>query len=226
MKNIDEFKLLPLKEYKSPKYPTYLSVDSDRLLLKKLPSRWQKNIGALACVTLLGATTILGGCFGLFNGCGCPECGSVHFGGAGVPAYVVYLTEQEAIGVIRNKAEYLGLELNDTPPDITVGDSWRETRLKLFNEEKNIALAHVGPTDRWDFWGNSWQAQNTQTAFNNLLENEDSNLTVKVLYSNGEPTRCCPSDEQRAEITQRLKAHLSAQVRDFIEFLQAEGVIQ
>ena len=212
--NISE--LLAVRKYEPPKYPTFDDAWNDSSLLKKIPSRWAKNMGAIACLGLLGVTTLLGqGCF--FR---CPRCGGMHFGGSGVPIYVVHLTEQEAIGVIRDKAEYMGLDLRAPTPDLSVTVQGATVGLDLIDEENNVAVAHIGDTT---WWGNShFIARDAQEAF----DAKDDDLTVGVFYSHVAPTRCTPTAEERASAIDRLKEHLSAQVREFIEWLQAEGIIQ
>jgi len=225
---MQSFEITPMTSYKSPNYPTYDDAKNDSTLLKKLPSRWKKNLGALAFMGLLGATTALGGCFGfsLIN-CGgptCPECGSSHWGGAGgPPVYVVYLTEQEAIDVMRNKAEYMGLQMDDTPPDYSVRvglNNNREVRLKLFNEDKNIAFAHAGARG-WEWDDFEEVASLAQREF----DAKDNDLMVNVFHTQLRET-CLWAAEDHARIREELKQYLTAQVREFIEWLQAEGIIQ
>jgi len=227
---LDNFEIVPMTNYSAPKYPTHEDALLDPALLKKIPSRWRKNIGAIACMGLLGITTTLSGCFGFgFRNCLnrpiCSECGSSHWGGAGgPPIYIVYLTEQEAIDVMKNKAEYMGLNMSDTPPDYTVtfgqgNDS--EVRLKLFNEYKNLAFSHVGARNNW-----SWQdfgeiARDVQNEF----DAKDNDILTKVFYTDLRLT-CLWTEQDHARIREELKQHLTAQVREFIEFLQAEGIIQ
>ncbi|MCL2256573.1 MAG: hypothetical protein FWC11_07005, partial [Firmicutes bacterium] len=151
------------------------------------------------------------------------DCGSVHFGGSGVPLYVVQLTEQEAVEVIQNKAEHMGLDLRGTPPNVsvTVGTGqWNQRTIApmLFDEENNIALAHVGVTDRWDWWGDPETARLAQEAF----DEKEGDLNVGVFYSRGEGVWCKSRNDQ---VREDLKQHLSAQVREFIENLQAQGII-
>jgi len=204
-----DFELSALKDYNPPKYPTYLDAKADPALLKKIPSRWKKNMAALACVGLLGGVTVLSGCF-------FPSGGGGHFGGSGgPPAYIVYLTEQEVIDVIKNKAEYMGLEMKDTPPNIFVTVGWDNTKvgLHLFNEENNVAFSHVG---------NEWVASEAQEAFD--AKNDD--LTVKIFHSGVSEIWGSATDEIKTQKTEELKQHLTAQVREFIEWLQAEGIIQ
>jgi len=225
------FEMSPLIDYNQPKYPTYENMKNDPALLKKLPARWKKSLGALACAGLLGTAAMLGlgGCASALRGCtgGCSDL-QCHFGGAGgPPLYIVYLTEQEAIEVIRNKAEYMGLSMNDSPPDYTVRVGWsndREVSFGLFNENKNIAFSHIGPRHRYDLYDNfEILAREAQEAF----DEKDNDLIVKVFHNNTDESYTWSlSDEIRADMRENLKRHLTAQVKEFIEWLQAEGIVQ
>jgi len=297
MNNIEGFEVSALNKYSQPRYPTYDEARLDPTLLKKLPSRWKQNMGALACIGLLGMSTIFGGCScvlnnetnplnpkypeypngpgytndngngyknGNDNGNGytngnnngyengnnsnqpyfvIPTGGGFHFGGSGgPPVYVVYFTEQEALEVIKNKAEYLGLSMRDVPPDISVvvrewDSQWapqHEIRLDLFNEKNNIAFAHVAGSNWW------WSEEIARIA-QDAFDAKDGDLAVGVFHGTTEgffeqeliydewgefySTRS-PTIEERKEIGKRLKQHLTAQVREIIEWLQAEGIIQ
>ena len=224
---MESFELVPLKKYNPPSYPTYEEARRDRTLLKKLPSRWKKSVGALACVSLLGAASLLGGCGFLLNGCTCSRCGSIHFGGSGTPIYVVYLTEQEAIEVIRNKAESMGLEMKDTPPDISVTIDGRDISLSLFNKENEVAFAHVGAMDSWDVWDQgSWTTSGIAKRAKEAFDAKENDLAVGVFNTWSVDSVCRPTEEERAETLKWQKQQLTAQVRKFIEWLQAEGIIQ
>ena len=280
MRAIADFEISPLKAYGVPKYPTHERAWADSDLLKKLPSRWMKNLGALACVSLLGVSVALGGCIpargngngenghgngnhqtengnGNGNGSGNngngnhnwadidfdtlqPSGGGPHFGGSGTPLYVVYFTEQEAIDIIRNRANHFGLLMNDTPPDVSVtvkpdedfgsGNYQREIKPALFNKENNVALSYVGGISSTWWWSNREIAEDAKKAFDAL----DGDLTAGVFHGRVESFHNqndffgdhAPSPEERAQAGEKLKEHLTTQVREFIEWLQAEGIIQ
>ena len=230
IEDFEWFELKPLEKYSAPKYPTYEDAKAKPVLLKKIPARWKRNATALACIGMLGATTLLGGCAPIFRSCGigCSECGGIHFGGSGVPIYVVYLTEQEAIDVIRNKSEYMGLTLNDNPPDTTVRVGWQnntEVGLDLFNEEKNIAMSVVHNSDPWGrHGGNAFSiAREAQEAF----DEKDDDMITKVLHGGVASLWCSrPGQQMRNGGIEEVQRHLTIQVREFIEWLQAEGIIQ
>jgi len=79
-----------MTNYKSPILPTQKSAQDNPALLKKLPSRWQKNATVLACLGVIGTMT-LAGCTSPAQVDDWPHNG----GAASVPYYVVYPTEQE-----------------------------------------------------------------------------------------------------------------------------------
>ena len=54
----DIIKITPVKKYAPPKYPTRTNATSDPKLLRKLPSRWEKNAAVVAAVGMLGAMTL------------------------------------------------------------------------------------------------------------------------------------------------------------------------
>ena len=152
MHDNDLFGLSPVQAYTPPQLPTFSEADPTQL--KQLPSRWAKNAAVVACIGVLGATT-LSSCFGdagsYFHNGGGPIApyyvtrpteqettqytGSyteydltvrVHTGGAGAgPFYVVHLTEAEALSIIRAQLEAEGLRFGAAPPEVSI-DLWGE----------------------------------------------------------------------------------------------------
>ena len=99
-----------VESYEPPKIPTFDDDNSE--LLKKLPSRWQRNAKVLACIGIMGTITLSS----LANAA-VPQPSELHHGGAGgAPIYVAYSTEQE-ITVTLNGAP---IEF-DVPPIIVDG---------------------------------------------------------------------------------------------------------
>ena len=231
MKHIkNDFLLCPVNDYAAPKYPAFSDAKSDSRLLKKIPSRWQKNMRVLSCIGILGFATITGvGCtFSLSTdgsgGGGSPGGGGDwghHGGSGGAPIYVVYLTEQEALGIIREKGEIAGLDFSSVPPDNTAivnrwGSDWT-VGLDLFDEENGVAVSYL---DNW--WGRDFIAE-VRDAF--VRQGNDFN--VGVFYNPGVREHwVMPSEEEKAISRKELEEYLTAQVKEFIEWLQAEGIIQ
>ena len=119
--NLDDLlELAPMENYNAPDLPTYIDKRPD--LSKKTPRRWKNKAVIAATIGLLG-TTVLTGC--AFFESTIPEhpiyCRSIHHGGAGGgPIYVAHLTEQEALEIIRDQLEEVGLNLNEVQPPLSV----------------------------------------------------------------------------------------------------------
>jgi len=157
-----------------------------------------------------------------------------HWGGSGAgPFYVVHLTEQEALGIIRTQLEAAGLRFGATPPNHTVEVVWvdplghgstsQTTGLALLDANNNVAVAL---SER-----GGWFAEQTQQRF--ARDRQTRNLTIGTFYSPGEgierdwrerPVIPPTAEEMQAHIPV-LRANLTEQVQTFIEFLQAEGIL-
>jgi len=157
--------LAPAKEFNVPNYPTLEQARGDVLLLKKLPSRWQKNATVIACAGML-AMSALTGCAPRNDHTSIdPENTPIywsgnpayldteirvhHGGGGGGPYYVVYLTEQEFTGFLRSMLEDAGLNLSTTPPSNAVHVGWTidgEANLGIdfFDAERAVAISILG----------------------------------------------------------------------------------
>ncbi|MCL1859400.1 MAG: hypothetical protein FWF92_09260 [Oscillospiraceae bacterium] len=55
---VNDIFITPVKKYAPPKYPTRTDATHTPELLRKLPSRWQKNAAVVAAVGMLGAMTL------------------------------------------------------------------------------------------------------------------------------------------------------------------------
>lgn len=213
--------LFSVKDYIPPKYPTLLEAKSDPQLLKKIPSRWSKNMRVLTCMGLFGLATITGvGCNYLPRSC--DDRG--HHGGAGGggPIYVVYLTEQEALDIIRKKGEKAGLDFSAAPPDNTVTAShiWAgemTVGIDLFDEENSVAFSYIH-----DLWRGREFAISAREEF----AKQEKDFSVGVFYSPMLAQHWAPpTEEERAVSRKELEEYLTAQVKEFIEWLQADGII-
>ena len=214
----------PLKTYSTPKYPDYSQAGDNPDMLKKLPSRWRKNAKVLACIGLTG-TLSLSGCFPFFLGDStCSNCGFPHLGGSGgSPIYVVYLTEQEARTVMREKWESMGFDFNSTPPDYTVNISEeQDIGIDYYNEEKKAGLSLVSMYEsgkHWCYGDNVYTAQMAAKEFEELYKDVD----VGVLYNPKKNIGMSePNAKQKQAAQEALKAQLESQVREFIELFQAQ----
>ncbi|MCL2354371.1 MAG: hypothetical protein FWC68_00475, partial [Oscillospiraceae bacterium] len=207
--NIEEkeepLRVEPLEEYKTPEYPNQFEARKNPELLNKLPSRWQKNTKVIACIGLVGTMTLAGFLYinrdsneqGVFprNTTGnittqIPRYELLvrahHGGGGGAPIYVVYLTEQEALGIIRAGLEDAGLLFNSRPPNHTVDVTiftgrdhfgmGRDTEvgLDLYSREKSVGISYIA--------GERNSARQVEIEF----ERQHRNLWVRAFYTPSE----------------------------------------
>ena len=110
---VSDITVTPVKKYAAPKYPTRADAYRSPTLLRRLPSRWEKNAAVVAAVGMLGAMSL--------TSCGVPttsgtpipaefvaeqEYGEVEsFVTDGEPAPATFTTEQEYIEVIPTTGE-------------------------------------------------------------------------------------------------------------------------
>jgi len=212
--------LNPVKKYVTPKYPVYTQASENPGLLKKLPTRWQKNAKVVSCLGLMGtitASTVFTGCPWLHHG-----------GSGGAPIYVVYLTELEALSLIKAEAEKAGLNLNSTPPDFSVEIDYLDVGLDLYDEDKAVALSLVGKNEKTGWgWGSNWWYKSVAERASEEFAKQENDITVGVLYNPGEEFGWNePSAAAKKEAEELLKEQLASQVKEFILWLQAEGIIQ
>jgi len=132
--------------------------------------------------------------------------------------YVVHLTEQEALGIIREQLEAVGLNFDVEPPDYTVEvGGWRlgnqTVGLDLFDSERSVAVAHIFG------WGDF-----TEAAAEAFAE-QTNDITVGVFQSGTINKWESATNYEFAEARETIESQLAAQVREFIDFLRNEGII-
>ena len=205
----DLLKLKPLKDYKAPELPTYKDDKPD--LEKKTPLRWKSKAMIAVVSGLLGVTTLTG----------CSRHWP-HYGGAGgAPMYTVYLTEQEALKIIRTQLEHAGLNLDANPPNetMTYGEGWseREIGIDLFDEENNVGVTVI---DNW--WGNSQneRAVGIRDALVSYFAEEG--IHIGVIFNQQNETWDISEIEHMEE---NIEEYLLQQVQGFIQQLREEGII-
>ena len=158
----------------------------------------------------------------------------IHQGGAGAgPNYVVYLTEQEALGIIYRMLTAAGLDLSATPPDYTVS-TWPDIYITLdfFDQQRGIAVAFHDA----NVWWESIQREvviNYFTALNPDLtfwafQNPGARFGWRPSWgtrpeNNQEPQE--PTDEGKLAAAEEALNRLAVQVNEFIDFLRAEGIL-
>jgi len=224
------FRLSPVKKYEAPKYPVYIQARNNPDLLKKLPSRWQKNANVIGCLGTIGMLTLTG-CPPFFGNNICSECGFAHHGGSGgAPIYIIYLTEQEALSLIQTKAQEAGLNLDSELPDYTVPiNVWNKEELGLdfYDEEKDVALTLVNLSESGYQWCNVNLNKNIAETAKKEFAKLENDTTVGVFYNPAKPFGFNEPDEKATEDAEKvLSGNLAAQVQEFINWLQAQGIIQ
>ena len=168
----------------------------------------------------------------------------LHHGGAGGAWYVVHLTEQEVFGFIRKRLEAAGLTFGATPPNyiavtretISGFDSVRyedgvrvlNFGLNLFDENRNVAIAHIG------------ERRHLRERVIVSFAEQTEDIAVGVFYtptSNlGSSWEWCeetegiinrePSAEEVTSAGIAMKEHLTTQIDNFISRLQFEGILE
>jgi len=202
--------LAPIEEYQKPNLPTYHETKPD--LRKKIPSRW-KNKAMIAATSLTLLSTIpLSGCI-------------LHHGGAGgAPMYVVQLTEQEAIGIIRAQLEEVGLNFDEPKKPYHVRIDWDTAEIILVHEEKDIRIALV---DRWWGWGNEEREMERRIEFTNSAIKQfeyEFDITVdRIIFSLQDEVWTRDDEPGRKE---EIEEDIIQQVHNFIEQLREEGIVE
>ncbi|HBL85181.1 MAG: hypothetical protein A2Y17_01425 [Clostridiales bacterium GWF2_38_85] len=164
-------KIKPVSYYKAPKYPDMQTASINPELLKKLPSRWQHNKAVIAAITALTAIS-LASCESTIRTYSETSDGSLvyigpsavapifeHGKGTGalgceVVAPPAFMSEQEALAIIKNEARKAGIDLDDTPegypvsPDVSEAQSnenayYQPVSLELSDEDKGIAISFI-----------------------------------------------------------------------------------
>lgn len=242
-KKDDLLTITPMEDYIAPKLPTYADDLPD--ISKKIPRRWKRRAVIAATVGILGTTAL--------TGCSVIEhivpnhpivCPDLHWGGAGMsPIYVVQLTEQEALELIRNQLEEAGLSLSEVSPARTVtidgvyvdfedaDEPHRilqdEIEMQLVDEESEIGIALVSLSWRW-----SLDSACTREIGERITQtfSAEHGISVGAFFGtegfiwDGEEVSNHEErvDEERVIIEDKL----TDQVQNFIEQLRREGIVE
>ncbi len=233
-------KIVPMKKYKTPAYPDLQTAANNPDLLKKLPSRWENSaavktaIAGLAAISLCGCSQRAGSVAPIFeHGAGTGSLGCV------MVAPPVFMSEQEAMAVIRKEAAAAGITLDDTPDSSGLG-----AKLEASDEARKIAVVFISKDD-----ARVTPDVSSVTSYNmkkraeltaKKLEGNSGKYHVGVFYDPGADSdeydkilnRYLSADDRSASMSQyeeEVKAYheenLRAQVKDFIEWLRGEGII-
>ncbi|HOB21158.1 MAG TPA: hypothetical protein PKO35_10710 [Candidatus Atribacteria bacterium] len=260
----------PVRSYKKPGYPDKLTVMSGPELLKSVPERWKANARALFAMSALFAITAAG--------CGpVPDMTSgdgdeknpgrksdpalvapifEHGGGRGGFGCVsisppVFLSEEEAMDVIRAEAEEAGISLDRGGLTLkgvripktryyrsTSSTKKGELELDGYDADKEIAVEFVSLKDYNDWWTKENEMATAGTygfidaarLLRDGLEGRTKDTAVGVFY---DPApfdtnlweQGLSFEEIQAELKKQSIESLRQQVRDFIEWLKGEGII-
>ena len=255
----EHFTIEPMENYTSPSYPNRNNVDGAKL--RKMPKRWAGNVAMVACIgaLTLGTLTGIGTVSATPHYNNTPETSVVysaesrgildvvvhtHYGGSGSgPYYVAYLTEQEALGIIRNRLISVGVGFDSPVPDYTATLEVPYTstpitaRLSFFDEDTRLGIVFPRP---WDWWHEFQFWYMPQNHIENTLRwqfSEQFNVNVTFMNNPGESmcdgdwmerdweTKLTFSEEEKQAAGLILRERLEYQVDDFIEKLRADGIV-
>jgi len=249
-----------MQDYTAPAYPTRDSLNGAKL--RTMPGRWTKNAAVLAFIGALF--------FGLLTGCATPgvqppaSCNDglhgvaavysqgsdfdveirAHFGGSAAgPFYVAYLTEQEALGIIRNRFCEAGICFDAPVPNDAAAlavSSWSTditARLSLFDEHTRQGIVFPRP---WD-WRTPFASGMSHEEIENILRQQFAQqFHISATFMDNPGESMCNGEWQREHgvniepmFTEEEKQAAGALLEErllrlvdiFIEQLRAEGVL-
>ena len=192
-------KVEPLVTYRKPKYPLIGEKikPNNAFFLSR-----SKNMALIA--TVIAASGTLTGC-------------NAHIGAtAGAPPVPSYLSEQEVIQILQYEAEELGISFDSTK-DTVIKYLDNDIALDLYNEEHQIGVAVV-------------ERKQINIPYTFLKDSGEEN-TVENAYTICMSAKGNLEDEQpvnfflSSEIAEYDEEDLRQAFREFIEWLQLEGII-
>jgi len=258
-------KVKPVSFYKTPKFPNMQAVRSDPLILNALPQRWRAMPALCVAVSLTLSTGLYGcsrdtgddndddkdlkvsvPCFAHGEGRGAYGCVMV--------APAVYLSEEEALQIIKEEAEAKGVVFDDTQTiqgtrfpatNLFSGDDEYETwkgslELDGYDSDLKIGFEYISERDVMD-WAKETDVWSSVSSFDMKGTAERLSKVVKntaVFYDPGADSRAFEMDweadsetiesnfqKYESEQKERMQEDLRAQVRDFLDWLAAEDII-
>ncbi len=243
----------PVKSYKAPDYPDEREVQAHPELLERLPERWRANPMVIAALGMCTAA-MLAGC-GAKGEDGKVAPLFLHGGGSmstGCVSVVrtFFLSESEAKEIIRAEAELYGnLKLEENPVQADPDALRRADKpMDLITEDGKIGVEYVSAGDaaawNWMEDGGSVREYNVKDAAEEhrvILAEDDREeqraVSKGVLY---DPCACSDllddeetlreltemsGEEQEEYFRKTDEEALRAQVRDFIDWLETQGVL-
>jgi len=174
-----------------------------------------------------------------------------HGGSGGTPNYVVHLTEQEALGIIKSNLQKAGLrfdsDLSELSGEYGYYENERMAISNFYDSKKRVAIVHLG----WSRYSNRFgdnqasEADFMKKDLEQRAKERDEDVTFGVFYSDGtwdglnalwyedengnwvqgdEPTDH-EMEKAKANAYVNLKKDLNKQVDDFVKFLKKEGIL-
>jgi len=241
----------PLGTYREPCYPTHTILDEHPELLRLVPKRWRGNPVVLAALT--GVCVLLSGCRHDVSA-GPPKVAPIFLHGDGRGTFAgkvlnppVILPEDEARQVIVEEAKRAGISFSGaarTVQGLPVPSGFnRQQRTKLVDlrldgtdAKRNISFEYVSEADvgAWNT-NRLWPLGTAQLIRKGLVSVKPAG-TYAVFYdpsSRAEPIKDkrghidwkAMQTEYKAAAQEVARRELRNQVRDFIKWLKAQGVI-
>ena len=135
--------------------------------------------------------------------------------------YVVHLTEQEAFGIIRSQLERAGLNFGATPPSYVVNYWGDPLSIKLFDDERGVGIAYIrADISDFPFYPHYRQQNELIWGLERRFAEQTTDVIVRVFYNPG-----LGQDNETRFTRRSLERNLNQQVREFVEFLRAEGIL-
>ncbi|MCL2837705.1 MAG: hypothetical protein FWE04_01370 [Oscillospiraceae bacterium] len=203
MGNNDLLSINPVENYDAPRIPP-LDDNGNAEMLKKLPNRWKKKAAVIACAGIMGISALTG-CMGHRE----LDIRFHHGGMSSGPMYVVQLTEQEALGIIRTRLEAAGLNFDVESPGYSVAVGGRIVSLDLFDSKRNVAVAQSGAS----------------LTIEQIERDNAADITVGIFRSGTIHKHDIPSRAERTEARENLESKLDEQIQEFVAFLRNEGIL-
>ncbi|OGO88500.1 MAG: hypothetical protein A2Y15_01695 [Clostridiales bacterium GWF2_36_10] len=201
-------KINPVLHYKSPAYPDMSEADSNSDLLKRLPNRWKQNQAVLTAITAITAMSFSShsitqnydsqSVFAPIS-TSSSTVAPIFEHGEGIGSiggyqsiYPTFITEQEAMSIIKNEAFAAGINLVDIPEGYSVDphdyDGYRDDKnkyilgtqvsLEASDNIKGIAVSFIS--------SNEAMAQSKNDEFYSLVVNINTKQRAKDAASDWE----------------------------------------
>ncbi len=243
----------PVKNYKTPDYPDERKVQAHPELLERLPARWRANPMVIAALGMCSAAMLAGCGAKGENGNVAPLFlhgeGTMSTGCVSV-VRTFFLSESEAKEIIRAEAELYGnLKLEDNPVQAAPDALRRSDKpMDLVTEDGKIGVEYIsaGDAEAWGYEENRstvsvYHIKDAAEEHRDILAKDDREeqrtISKGILYDPCASSALLDDEDTLRELTELSgeeqeeyfrkadEEELRAQVRDFIDWLEAEGVL-